>query len=249
MLFWRCTESPAVSPAAFSDGRLHVTTNPSVNRPPGGGTTVEPKPLGLASDRDGFFYVPSRYVSSSPAPLLLYLHGATGTGQRGIQRWIEIAEQTATIVVAPDSRSSTWGVVSGDEAADVAFLDLALERILSMYSLDAHRMYVSGFSDGASAALSLGLVNGDLFAAIAAFSPGFVQLSSPPNGRPRVFISHGENDSVLPVERCGRRIARELRDAGYTVEYQEFDGDHELPPAIRGAGLQWLLSSGMRRET
>ena len=36
-------------------------------------------------------------------------------------------------------------------------------------------MCASGFSDGASYALSLGAANGDLFTHIAAFSPGFMR--------------------------------------------------------------------------
>ena len=43
---------------------------------------------------------------------------------------------------------------------------------------------IAGFSDGASVALAWGLMNGDLFPNIAAFSPGFIQLSGPATGSP-----------------------------------------------------------------
>jgi phospholipase/carboxylesterase len=39
---------------------------------------------------------------------------------------------------------------------------------------------LGGFSDGASYALSLDLTNGDLFASLIAFSPGFIQLDPAP---------------------------------------------------------------------
>jgi poly(3-hydroxybutyrate) depolymerase len=42
-------------------------------------------------------------------------------------------------------------------------------------TVDPQRICVSGFSDGASYALSLGLANGDLFTHVAAFSPGFMR--------------------------------------------------------------------------
>jgi predicted esterase len=32
-----------------------------------------------------------------------------------------------------------------------------------------------------------------------------------------------------------------LRDAGLDVTYMEFDGGHEVPPAIAAAGLDWFL--------
>jgi hypothetical protein len=46
--------------------------------------------------------------------------------------------------------------------------------------------------------LSLGIANGDLFDAVVAFSPGFA-ASMVQHGIPRLFISHGINDEVLPI--------------------------------------------------
>ena len=62
-------------------------------------------------------------------------------------------------------------------------------------------------------------------------------------GRPRVFISHGTNDQVLPCDRCGRRLARELKADGLTVDYREFKGPHAVPAAISQQGMQWFLGS------
>jgi len=102
---------------------------------------------------------------------------------------------------------------------------------------------LGGFSDGASYALSLGLANGDLFEAVLAFSPGFV---APPGrtGVPRIWISHGTQDRVLPVERCGRRVSRDLARAGYDVTYEEFDGGHVVPPGVLTAALAAWLGPG-----
>ncbi len=63
-------------------------------------------------------------------------------------------------------------------------------------------------------------------------------------GRPRCFVSHGRSDPVLPVERCSRRIVRELRDDRYDVRYTEFDGGHTVPPEIARAAVDWLLAPG-----
>lgn len=228
----RCAESPA-APAA--DGFFHARPKVPAKR---AGRTAQPERLGLAIERDGLFYAPA---VSANAPLLLWLHGATQSGSHAMPRLLEHADRTGTIVVAPDSREVTWGVVSGDEDADVAFIDRALDKIFARYPVDAARVCIAGFSDGASAALSWGLLNGDLFSGIAAFSPGFIRLTSRPRGEPRIFISHGLKDQILPVERCGRRIALGLEDAGYEVKYEEFDGDHTVPPDIRARGLAWLL--------
>lgn len=61
-----------------------------------------------------------------------------------------------------------------------------------------------------------------------------------PIGNPRIFISHGRRDQVLPIDRCGRRLARALRSTGYAVEYLEFDGGHDIPPGVAVAALDWL---------
>jgi phospholipase/carboxylesterase len=106
-------------------------------------------------------------------------------------------------------------------------------------SKPAARVAIGGFSDGASYGISLGLLNGDLFRSIVAFSPGFV-ISGTPLGKPRIFISHGTNDRILPIDRCGRRIAANLIARGYDATFREFDGDHEIPNDIAREGLKWV---------
>ena len=92
-------------------------------------------------------------------------------------------------------------------------------------------MGIAGFSDGASYALSVGLTNGDLFNHLIAFSPGFMAPGTQV-GRARLFISHGKNDNVLPIEHCSRVIVPQLQQAGYEVLYQEFNASHSVPEAI-----------------
>jgi predicted esterase len=101
---------------------------------------------------------------------------------------------------------------------------------------------IGGFSDGATYAISLGLINGDLFKRVAAFSPGFV-IDGPTQGKPGLFISHGTRDHILPIDRCGRRIAADLKTRGYEVTFREFDGDHEIPFEVMREGLRWVASA------
>jgi hypothetical protein len=65
--------------------------------------------------------------------------------------------------------------------------------------IDRARLAAGGFSDGASYAISLGLVNGDLFTHVAAFSPGFY-VADELHGRTRFWVSHGRADEILPIE-------------------------------------------------
>ena len=110
-----------------------------------------------------------------------------------------------------------------------------------MCAIDPQRMALAGFSDGASYALSLGVANGDLFSQLIAYSPGFL-TDSTARGKPQIFDSHGLQDTVLPINVASRPIVAKLRGRGYTVDYQEFAGGHEVPAAISDAAMAWLQS-------
>ncbi|MFP5247954.1 MAG: alpha/beta hydrolase, partial [Thermoanaerobaculia bacterium] len=107
--------------------------------------------------------------------------------------------------------------------------------------VDPAHLCVSGFSDGASYALTLGLANGDLFTHCIAFSPGFLQAVEQV-GKPRFFISHGNDDQILPVHLCSRRIVPRLERAGYDVRYREFAGGHTVPGEVASDAMQWFVA-------
>ncbi len=216
------------------DGRLNVHPRSS----PNASQTGQIK-LGLARDRDAILRLPE---SSTSAPLLLMLHGAGQSAEDMFGYLGSAPEEAGVAVLAPNSRSYTWDAIGGSFAADIEMLDHALDRVFDMAAIDVTRMAVGGFSDGASYALSLGLINGDLFSRVVAFSPGFV-VDRPPHGRPRFFISHGTADHILPIDSCGRPIAADLKARGYDVTFREFAGDHEIPPRIASEGLAWIAKS------
>jgi phospholipase/carboxylesterase len=197
------------------------------------------QPLGLGDPRDGLVYVPAGYRPDQPAPLVLMLHGAGGSAQRGLAPLRDLADEAGLILLAVDSRGRSWDVVLGRFGPDVAFIDRALAWTFARYAVDAGRVVAEGFSDGASYALSLGIANGDLFTHLPAFSPGFVAAESA-GGTPRLFISHGVSDEVLPIDRCSRRIVPLLRQGGYDVRYREFEGGHTVPPDMVREALGWL---------
>jgi predicted esterase len=224
---------------AAGEGRLRAR--------PGHFTGAEPgpaglHPLGLATGRDGLVYVPADLPPGRPAPLAVMLHGAGGNAQHGMALLRAVADAAGLILLAPDSRAGTWDVIRGGFGPDVDFLDRALVQVFGQYSIDPARVAVGGFSDGASYALSLGLANGDLFTRILAFSPGFM---APPDqrGEPRIYVSHGTGDDVLPIDRCSRRLVPQLRQAGYEVLYEEFDGPHIVPPRYAREATDWFLGT------
>jgi phospholipase/carboxylesterase len=205
-----------------------------------GGPGLEP--LGIGSQRDGVVYAPSSYQPGRRTPLVVSLHGAGGSARRGLPRLQSLADAHGFLVLAPESRDRTWDLVLDRYGPDVAFIDAALALTFSRYSVETGRLGVEGFSDGASYALGLGLSNGHLFTHILAFSPGFLSVIDR-EGSPRIFVSHGTADSILPIAQCSRRIVPVLRGQKYRVEYVEFEGDHEVPPEIASQGVRWFLEA------
>ncbi len=201
-------------------------------------------PLGLGGTRDGILYVPTGYVGDTPVPLLVALHGAGGSGAMW-ESYHARAEQRGLALLAPDSRGSTWDfVATGTFGADVAFLDQALRYTFERCRVDPERIALAGFSDGASYTLCLGPSNGDLFSHLVAYSPGFAVAVDPIVGKPRIYVSHGTADPVLPVATTRDHIVPTLRNAGYDVTFDEFAGGHQVPAAVSEAALDWFLATG-----
>ena len=197
--------------------------------------------LGLALERDAILRMPAR-STGSPIPLLVLLHGAGGSAEGVLGRLGSAPDEAGVAVLAPDSRDSSWDAIRSSFGPDVTFLNRALERVFDTVSVDPERIAIGGFSDGATYALALGLINGDLFSRVVAFSPGFV-IEGTPNGRPFFFISHGEADPILPIDRCSRRIVADLRKRGYDVTFREFPGGHTIPSDIARDALRWVAGT------
>jgi len=231
-------EAPHRDGRAASQGRL--SARPERIATPRG-LTAGVSGLGLDGRRDGLVFAPPGLDSARAVPLLVMLHGAGGEAAHALGLAERQAAARGLVVLATDSRLATWDVIRGGYGPDVAFLDRALMCVFERVAIDPDRIAVGGFSDGGSYALCLGLANGDLFSDVLAFSPGFA-APAVVAGRPRVFISHGDDDRVLPVDKCGRRLARVLKEGGYDVDYREFQGGHAVPPDLVDAGVARFLA-------
>jgi phospholipase/carboxylesterase len=195
--------------------------------------------LNLGGEREGLLYVPTGYDADQPAPLVLSLHGAGGNARQGLALLQGLADEMGFLLLAPSAHQQTWDVIRGGYGPDVLLIDKALEQTFSRYTIDPSHVAIGGFSDGASYALSLGIINGTLFSHVIAFSPGFMAPTGQ-EGTPRFFVSHGTEDQVLPIDRCSRRIVPQLQNAGYDVRYLEFAGGHTVPEDIAHDAVDWF---------
>lgn len=227
-------DSSPASPSPVVTGRLSA-------RPEAQRTTLSPGPHVLGWDvgrDDGIIYVPHGVDPAQALPFAVMMHGACGTSL-DMDFTVPLAEEYRVVLLLPQSRKCEWDAVIGPFGADTTFLDGALAQVFSGCAIDPARVTLGGFSDGATYALALGLLNGDLFTRLVAFSPGFLKQVDR-HGKPRVFDSHGTMDTVLHINPGSRAIVRQLMDEGYDVTYREFDGGHEVPEAIAREAFAWL---------
>lgn len=189
-----------------------------------------------AGGPEAFGYVPAT-ADTAPLRLVMFLHGAGGDASRSVNVLRPFAEEHRLLLLAPQSTRTTWDVIGGDFGVDVLNIDRLLAKTAARYSLRGYT--VAGFSDGASYAVSLGLGNGDVFDSVVAFSPCF-SAARANRGRARFFVSHGDEDQILPIDRCSDQLVPQLRRNGYAVTYRRFSGGHEVPEQVKAAAVAWL---------
>ena len=218
--------------AVNSDGRLSFKPHGPV-APVVAGKAA----LGLSEERDGFLFVPKDNDGRHLEPLLILLHGATQRS-RLFERMTPMADSLGLVILAPDSREITWDAIRGAFGRDIEFLDRAVMAAFDRAWVDPCRVVIGGFSDGASYALSLGIRNARLLQGVVAFSPGFVIPAGQVERLP-VFMRHGTQDEILPIDRSSRPLLAALKKADFTVDYAEFDGPHTVRPADARTAMQW----------
>jgi predicted esterase len=224
-------------------GRLSARPSATVRDPLPAGVHI----LSTAGSRETVVVIPPKLSPERPAPLILMFHGATEDSGESLRAMQQVAGESGAILLAPSSEGRTWDAIRGVFGGDLEDTDQQLARVFEHCLVDPARIAFAGFSDGASYAISLGLINGDLCSHIIGYSPGFI-IPGVRHGRPRVFIAHGTRDQILPIDQCGRKIASDLKGEGYSVDFAEFDGHHEIRPEMVQRSVAWVVggSAGLK---
>jgi len=202
--------------------------------------------MGVIDLGDGALaYLPER-APGAPAPVMVVLHGAGGDAVGMIAAFRAEADRRGIALVAPRSAGSTWDLIQAAVAyregrsgarlrlggGDAARVEAALDRLGAQAALDARRVTLAGFSDGASYALTIGPTRPDRYRAIIAFSPGFQARPASASGRQPVFVSHGRADRLLAFDGARDRVVPAMRAARHAVTFRPFAGGHTIPAEI-----------------
>ncbi len=161
--------------------------------------------------RNFIIHVPTGYVEGQPVPVVFMLHGSSGSGNKfyNISGWVQKGEQENIITVFPtalqypivekNNRLSTkWsskGLIPQIPQGypikdDVPFFEEMIDLIKATFSIDASRIYVSGFSNGGAFVKSRLMEEmDDTFAAMSGGGFGIRETIIPSTMRYTPFLS------------------------------------------------------------
>jgi polyhydroxybutyrate depolymerase len=163
-------------------------------------------------------YVPASLPEHRPVPLLVALHGGTGSGlQFEINSGFDVlAEAHRFIVVYPDgieiggtsilAHGRVWnggrccGPAAGQHVDDVGFLSQLIDGISKEYEIDPARVYAAGHSNGAIMAYRLACELSDKIVAIGVQAGSLEVAACAPSQPVSVLHIHGTADKNLPID-------------------------------------------------
>lgn len=174
--------------------------------------------------------VPKGYTPKKKWPLLVTLHGL-GDGP------ILAAEVESMVQIGPYGRGSVW--FTGIGAQDVFE---GLDIVQKLFSIDADRVYLCGFSMGAISTFNLGLKYPDIWAACVPVCGRCEDLTLIENARHLPFwVNAGKTDTLQPSKYCKRAYDR-AKQLGFSQwKYTEHEMGHSFDIDWKQVG-KWLLT-------
>ena len=138
------------------------------------------------------------------APLVVMLHGATGTGEQAENSygWDQLADSAKFVVAYPDGIGRSWnghgccGKAMRENIDDVGFITAMVGQISADLPIDKSRVYAAGMSNGGILSYALAC-NSDIFAAIGPDSATMLDACSAPHPTSVIHI-HGTADKLVP---------------------------------------------------
>ncbi|GAB4297617.1 MAG: hypothetical protein Kow0068_21800 [Marinilabiliales bacterium] len=195
--------------------------------------------------REYIEYVPSIYDGSSPVPLVICLHGL-GDNMNNFSNlgFHQIADTANFIVLTPqaleayvysynmgtawNSGASYAGIVLNENVDDLGFIQALIDTTASLYNIDIHSVFLTGFSMGGFMCNRLACELTDKITAIASVSGtlGNTITATPSHPIPVMHI-HGTADGTVPY--TGNQYGN---DAEQLVSFYVLNNGCDMAPDI-----------------
>lgn len=187
----------------------------------------------------GSYYArpPSGWDGARLLPVLFYYHGYRQTGRvvMGMKALTKAADDAGALVIAPNGIDGGWSVrgAPSNKRDETAFAADLIEDVARRWPIDRSRLWVSGFSLGASMAWDLACLAGDRFAAFFPVSGVFWRPHpvTCPAGPVTMIHVHGRGDKIMPLE--GRTIREQWRQGDVQQSFEILRRHNQCGPAER----------------
>jgi polyhydroxybutyrate depolymerase len=204
--------------------------------------------------RRALLFTPPTTDASAARPLVVMLHGMGGSGIGAMEEtmWSNKARAEGFVVAYPDAtrphesapralqrNPPAWNDGSGrfhagqERVDDVGFIRALIAKCIAEFQVDAKRVFVTGFSNGASMTFRLGA---ELAATVAAIAPVAGSCWTEPlalaRGVSLLYVT-GTADPLNPIEGGYPKLARSNKEQG-----------GERKPPVQTMIDKWVRANG-----
>jgi predicted peptidase len=222
---------------------------------------------GFVKERGYYVYVPKAWTAERKWPVIVYLHGGQERGSDGVKptqvglgpvAWRSKGELPFVVVFPQAPEGTYWGMPSNNERVLAA-----LDDVMTRYSGDPKRVYLTGNSLGGFGTYFLGALHPERFAALAPICGGVRGKAPTPDapmaeipddqrvievarriGNKPMWIFHGAGDWLVPPK-FSREMADVFKAQGVDVRLSVYPGvGHNSWDRAYGEPdfFPWLLS-------
>ena len=150
--------------------------------------------------------LPSDYTDNESYPLVVDMHGYTGTNYNmyNYSDWDRISEEHGVIIAYPQGHENSWnagwccGVAHDIGIDDVGFILQMIEQISANYSINDSKIYASGHSNGCAMTQKLANEASHVFAAGGCMALYLLEDADPSFSPTPIIEVHGILDVVIP---------------------------------------------------
>lgn len=171
-------------------------------------------------NRSTLYFKPTA-TSSTKAPMLVMLHysGGTGEAMAFLTEVQELVRDYGIWVALPDAIDGSWHDDPSDTSTidDVGFINSVIDSAVKAYPIDAKRVTMAGFSDGAMMSLRYACAQPAKIAAAAAVSgvmlKSLVPLCTSPALATPMLMINGDADTIVKYSPSKYAIALSAPDS------------------------------------
>ncbi len=205
-----------------------------------GGKTILRESTGSdGKTRPWVLYVPKSYRSNVETPFLVVLHGSVTrpqiqsdpVGSLTNDPWLKLADRMGAILAAPMGQAgATWW-----DAVGMANIKSIVRAVKQDYKVDDDRVFMGGFSDGASGAFVHAMLDSEDYAAFVALN-GDMSVGSEDGGldlyatnlyNSPMYVVTTDKDELYPTRHM-RPLIEMAQNAFATILYHELQGHHSF---------------------